>query len=108
MPTTHVRAVARNPQRVQPLHAAVAGPGPLSLVEALLEAGAAVDARQQRDVTPLHTAAQRGEHEVARLLLEHGADPTAADEAGRSPLDLARAEGHEAVTTLLVEASAPQ
>jgi len=50
------------------------------VARALLEHGAAVNARAMRaNLTPLHVAALRNRRGVAQLLLEHGADRTALD-----------------------------
>ncbi|CAM9639938.1 unnamed protein product, partial [Scytosiphon promiscuus] len=59
---------------------------PLSLVQALLDAGADVDARDERGLTPLHKALERGRLDVFRTLLVHGADADARDPDGRAVL----------------------
>lgn len=95
-----VGAVARNPMKVQPLHAAMVR-GERDVVVALLVAGADPDARQQAGYTPLQAAAHRGATELAELLLSHGADPAAANDEGKTALDLARADGHPETAALL-------
>lgn len=67
-----VHAVARNPMRIQPLHAAVAG-RQAALVQALIARGADVNARQQDDFTPLMAARQNRDQAVEELLLTAGA-----------------------------------
>ena len=47
-------------------------------MEALLGAGAAIDARNGVGETPLLMAARAGNNEVVRLLVEHRADVNAA------------------------------
>ena len=71
-----------------------AGPHPIygdtAVVEALLAAGAEVDARDDAGYTPLHAAAWRSRNPtVLELLLEAGADPDARTDAGETPLEMA-------------------
>ena len=40
--------------------------------------------------TPLHSAATRGDIEMAKLLLRHGADPRAIADDGKNVVDVAR------------------
>ncbi len=100
-----VNTQARNPFKVAPLHAALAGPEH-DIARLLVAAGADVNARQQDGVTPLHAAAQNGELALVRLLLESGADPGAADDRGRTAVDFAREHGHAEIVELL-EAETP-
>jgi hemoglobin len=59
-------------------------------VEALLAAGAAIDARSGvQQCTALHMAARRGEVAVARTLVAHGANRFLKDKRGDTPLDRA-------------------
>jgi ankyrin repeat protein len=83
-----VRQAARNPMRVQALHAAAAGRH-LEIVRLVLDAGAPVNERQQAGTTPLHQAVQARDEVMVRVLLEHGADPRAQNDAGQSPIGLA-------------------
>jgi len=89
-----IEAVARNPMRVRPLHSAAAG-GSTACVQALLAAGAEVDARQAGGFTPLMAAAGAGNRAMARALLAAGADSTLANDDGKRAADLARQAGHE-------------
>ena len=99
-----VHAVARNPMRVQALHAAVADkPEALALEIAtlLVDAGAVVDARQHGGFTPLHAAAQGGHARLLDLLLSRGADPALVTDDGRTPAHLAAEHGHAAIAERL-------
>jgi uncharacterized protein len=82
--------------KVTPLHSAVAREGgeDLATVEALLAAGAPVDAAVEGGHTPLHSAASNGNEAIIAALLEHGADPNAETDDGKTPLDFAQQHGH--------------
>src|SRR5688500_10414001 len=95
-----VTQVARNPMRVQPLHAAVAGRS-MDAVRQLVEAGAPVDGKQQGGWTPLHAATHRGDVEMTSYLLAHGADPKQQNDEGKSAIGLAAEEGNAAILKLL-------
>jgi len=84
----HVRAVARNPSRVEPLHSAAAA-GQIEIVETLLRAGADPNARQHGGFTPVHSAAMQGNVAMVRALVAGGADPKLTADDGRSALDMA-------------------
>lgn len=58
------------------------------LARLLLDSGAAVDGRAEGGFTALHSAAQNGDDELARLLLERGADARLTTDDGRRPADL--------------------
>ena len=51
-------------------NAGVRSQGNVELTQLLLDAGAAVDARAQGSVTPLHVAAETGRTDVVSLLLQ--------------------------------------
>lgn len=55
----------------------------------LLDAGAAIDRRDDRGRTALMIAAERGHRQMVAFLLERGANPAARDKAGLSAADLA-------------------
>ncbi|KPJ02272.1 Tankyrase-1 [Papilio xuthus] len=74
-----------------------AGYNNLEVAEALLEAGAAVSARDKGGLVPLHNAASYGHLELAALLLRAGTPPNAADRWGFTPLHEA---AHKARTQL--------
>ena len=74
-----------------PLHHAAALHHNPAILVALLEAGAALEARNLLGRTPLHSAAAFGDHPaVLAVLIEAGAAVNATDRRGRTPLDLAR------------------
>ena len=90
-----VNAVAKNPQRVAPVHAAVTVKD-YATTRLLLERGANANARQQEGFTGLHTAAGHGDVEMAKLLIEFGADPHAQTDDGKNAGDVAEKFGHPA------------
>ena len=95
-----IDSVAENTSKVRPLHSGVAG-GSFDVVEALLEAGAEHDVRQEGGFTPLMGAAVGGSAEMVRALLSAGADPSALTDDGQSALDLARTNHHAHLDELL-------
>ncbi|MEY4093741.1 MAG: hypothetical protein RLZZ53_940 [Acidobacteriota bacterium] len=88
-----VTAAAKNPLKVQALHAAVAGRN-LEIVEAVLNAGADPNAQQQAGFRPMHEAGTNANRKLAELLLARGGDPTLTSDDGKSAIDLAREKGH--------------
>lgn len=88
-----VNAAAKNPLKVQALHAAVAG-RKVEVIKAVLAAGGNPNAQQQAGFRPIHEAAARGDRALAELLIAHGADPSLPNDAGVSAIDLAREKGH--------------
>src|SRR6266545_3629279 len=100
-------AVADNPMRVQPLHAAVAGRHH-EIAAQLVAAGVDVDARQQGGYTPLLAAAGSGDTALVRLLVDAGADPGLADDQGVRPAELAAQHGHDGLADELRAATVPR
>lgn len=89
----NVTTAAKNPLKVQALHAAVAGRN-LEIVKAVLDAGADSNAQQQAGFRPMHEAGTNANRQLAELLLAHGADPTLPNDDGKSAIDVAREKGH--------------
>jgi hypothetical protein len=74
----------------------------ITIMVYLLEAGAKAGQGDFDGVSPLHTAASRGDHEAARILLHYGAPINANDKMnGEIPADWARMSGHWDMIELL-------
>ena len=95
-----VAQVARNPMKVQPLHAAAAGRS-FEAVKLLVDAGAPVNGKQEKGWAPLHEAVRQGNAELVRYLLAHGADPKLQNDEGTSAIGLAAKEERHDVLKLL-------
>ncbi len=90
-----VDSVSENPQRNQPLHAALAlGRNP-ETIRLLLEAGADPNARQTAGFTALFSAAAAERRDLAELLLAHGANPRLTSDFGHTAANFARQRGHQ-------------
>jgi ankyrin repeat protein len=74
-----------------PLHMS-ARRGTTRIAEALLGAGADIEARDKNGETPLRRAVNCGQERMVCLLLSRGADPRSTDKNGRTPMDAARSE----------------
>lgn len=72
-------------ERVSCLHHA-ARFGELECVQALIEAGAKIDARDIRGATPLLVAAGQRDAKTVEALVRAGADARLADKSGKTPL----------------------
>lgn len=96
-----VDTVSANPQRNQPLHAALAlGRNP-EVIELLLDRGANADASQVAGFTPLFSAAAANRRDLAELLLRHGAKAHHANDDGKTPAIYARERGHAELASWL-------
>ena len=89
----------------KPLREAAKG-GHEEVVEALLKAGAQVEAKDKDGGTPLHWAAEKGHEKAVGVLLKAGADIEAKDKYGYTPLHLAAEKGHEKMVEVLLKAGA--
>ena len=78
----------------------------LAAIDALLTAGADINARDQHGQTALMNAATNGQAEVVRLLADRGADLNHRAKYGLTAVMLAVVRGHADVVRILVEAGA--
>ena len=78
----------------------------LAAIDALLTAGADINARDQHGQTALMNAATNGQVEVVRLLADRGADLNHRAKSGLTAVMLAVVRGHADVVRILVEAGA--
>ena len=101
------RGLVPHPQHGTPLVRAVER-GDRSVVEALLDGGAAPDGACgcATGETPLWTAVAFGRTDLARLLLERGASPGVAIPSGVTPLHVAAMRVDRELTDLLLAAGA--
>jgi ankyrin repeat protein len=70
-------------------------------LEALIRAGADINARAANGQTPLHVAAAHGSYGGIRILLHFKANPNLKDNCGRTPVQFALAYHPDAVDDLL-------
>lgn len=81
-----------------PLHNATT----TNIARILIEAGAAVDALNNDNQSPLHASAGAGNREVVEVLLAAGANPNLKDKDGKTPLHLAAANWRASVIAPLI------
>ena len=72
------------------------------LVELLIKAGAAVDARSKHGHTPLHLFAISGDDDCIALMLDAGAHPSVFNSSGHTALHNAASFGHLAIVERLL------
>jgi len=96
-----------NRLQITPLHNASAF-GPVKMVRSLLKAGATVDARDSRSLTPLFfaLASEYSSVEMVATLIDANADVNVHDNTGETPLDWAEKFGNPQVIRLLKAAGA--
>lgn len=81
--------------------------GNVAICQALIEAGADLNAANRFAHTPLHNASREGKVETVNLLLQRGADTSGHEKQDGSPLNWAIREKHLAVVKALIAAGAP-
>ncbi|HEY6990300.1 MAG TPA: ankyrin repeat domain-containing protein [Bryobacteraceae bacterium] len=93
--------------KLTPLHRAAAF-GPVQMVRDLLKAGANVNARDGRSLTPLHfaVATDYPSKQICETLLQAGADVNARDSTGETPLDWAEKFAYPDIVQALQKAGA--
>jgi ankyrin repeat protein len=81
-----------------------------NVIKPLLDAGADVNARDIREMTPLMlaVASETQDLEVVRLLLKAGANVDAKSSVGETPLDWAKKFGNQEVIAALIRAGAKE
>jgi hypothetical protein len=79
----------------------------LAFVKVLLKAGADPNMADATGQTPLHIAAQTGNHAAATALMAAGGDALLPDAAGRTPMQLASFGGFQALAEDLAGTSEP-
>lgn len=84
-----------------PLHFATFFSDDTDVMAALLDAGAAVNAQNDRGITSLYFAAATGHEAQVKLLLARGADKTIASKTGWTPLRITKVKGIEPIAKLL-------
>lgn len=85
---------------------AAATQGDAGLVQAALDAGADIEARDSRGRSALLLATHHNRIEAARRLIAAGADVNARDAISDSPFLYAGAEGRNEILTMILEAGA--
>lgn len=95
-------ASAENELGKQPLHYAVSY-RQQDAMEALLEAGAEINAADHTGMTALHAAALLGWQDGTRWLLAHGADRNKRDQFGDLPSHIAAIHGQGGIIKILFE-----
>jgi Ankyrin repeats (3 copies) len=88
---------------------ALAATGPADVVKALIEAGADVNVKEFRGMTPLMFAAvtDHGDLETLKMLIARGADLGTKSQSGETALDWAQKSGATPVVAALKAAKAP-
>lgn len=87
------------------LHRAAWG-GKLKFARELIQLGADVDTRNNKQQTPLHLAAKEDRCQVVELLIHHGADVESKDRRGKTPLQYASVNGESDTVEMLLKGGA--
>lgn len=87
---------------ITPLHFATAN-YPIGIAKLFIDAGAIIDARDNKQRTPLYYAAANGRVKFVRLFLRHGANVNTEDIDQSTPLHIAAANGHVKVMKQLLK-----
>jgi len=96
-----VDAVSNNPQRNQPLHAALSLGKDSVIIQTLLAHGADANAAQVGGYTPIFSAAAANREDLVELLIKHGANPHQRNDQGKSPAEYARERDHAELASRL-------
>ena len=80
--------------------------GHTSIVNALIAAGANVNAARDNDATPLSIASEHGHTSIVDALIRAGANLNAALTHGSTPLYIASQKGHKSIVLSLLSAGA--
>jgi ankyrin repeat protein len=80
--------------------------GLLEITQLLADAGAVIDERSFRGITPLRIAARNGRIELVKYFLSKGCDADSKGEDGATPLEVAASKGHMEIVVMLVEKGA--
>ena len=75
--------------------------GKIEAVKQHLDAGADINVKDGRAMTPLHDACSEGHKEIANLFITKGADVNPKNEDGETPLDKAIYKERTEITDLL-------
>jgi ankyrin repeat protein len=89
-----IDAISTNPQRNQPLHAAVSIGRNAEIVRLLLAHGADPNATQVGGFTPLFSVAPANRRDLAEMLVESGARAHHRSDLDKTAADFARERGH--------------
>ncbi|XP_052800137.1 GA-binding protein subunit beta-1-like [Mya arenaria] len=76
--------------------------GTISDIQALVDAGVAVNSADQNGETALHVAAWVGEQTMTQELLDSGAETNVQNQNGQTPLHIAAGRGHDTVVHCLL------